>query len=132
MMSANPGLKCPYNGKREKERGLQNVWKFLFLTHMKCKICVHLQLCNLSALFKRCPRVSEGLLFNTKWAIVQLACWNNSLPVDMLLHLDTLYWFRANQSLLLLLRAAWLERSNKYTFYSLTRPGGELGSHWLV
>ena len=27
--------------------------------------------------------------------------WNNSPQVDMLLNLDTLFWFRANQSLLL-------------------------------
>ena len=30
-----------------------------------------------------------------------LAHWNNNLRVDMSLHLDTLSWFRANQSLLL-------------------------------
>ena len=29
--------------------------------------------------------------------------WNNSPPVDMLLHSDTLSWFQANQSLLLIL-----------------------------
>jgi hypothetical protein len=29
--------------------------------------------------------------------------WNNSARVEMSLHLDTLFWFRANQSLLFLL-----------------------------
>jgi hypothetical protein len=34
--------------------------------------------------------------------------WNNSLRVDMSLHLDTLFWFQANQSFLFLLNAARL------------------------
>ena len=37
-----------------------------------------------------------------------LAHWNNSPWVDMSLHSDTLFWFRANQSLLFLLNAASL------------------------
>ena len=37
-----------------------------------------------------------------------LAHWNNSLRVDMLHHLDTLFWFRAIQYLLLLLNAVCL------------------------
>jgi hypothetical protein len=73
--------------------------------------------------------VSEWLLFNANSAIFQLyhvnfqwdddevrwvgilyalAHWNNSSPGDMSLHPDTLFWFRANQSLLLLLNAACL------------------------
>jgi hypothetical protein len=62
---------------------------------------------------------SEWLLFNTNSAIFQLyhgkkklifyeitmifivlAHWNNSLRIDMLPHLDTLSWFRANHSAL--------------------------------
>jgi len=74
----------------------------------------------------------EWLLFNTKWAIMQLyhgenklhsmkwwwcsfctrpthlvgffivlAHWNNSPLVDNAFHSDTLFWFRANQSLIL-------------------------------
>ena len=39
---------------------------------------------------------------------ILLAHWNNSLRVDMLLHLDTLFWFRAIQYLLLLLDAVCL------------------------
>ena len=39
---------------------------------------------------------------------IVLAHWNNSLPVDMSLHSNTLFWFRANQSLLFLLNAACL------------------------
>jgi hypothetical protein len=34
------------------------------------------------------------------WIFIGLAHWNNSLRVDMSLHLDTLFWFRANQSAL--------------------------------
>jgi hypothetical protein len=42
------------------------------------------------------------------WIFIVLANWKNSLQVDMLLHMytDTLFWFRNNQSLLLLLSAA--------------------------
>jgi hypothetical protein len=32
--------------------------------------------------------------------------WNNSTQIDMLPHSDTLFWYRANQSLLFLLNAA--------------------------
>ena len=80
-------------------------------------------------------RMSEWLLFNTKWAIFQqyhggnklyfdeiwwqrcllctrstccvgLAHWNNSLWIDMSLHLEILFWFWASQPLFLLLGAA--------------------------
>jgi hypothetical protein len=34
--------------------------------------------------------------------------WNNSPRIDMSLHSDTLFWFRANQSLLFLLSVACL------------------------
>jgi hypothetical protein len=37
-----------------------------------------------------------------------LAHWNNSLWIDMSLHSDTLFWFLANQSLLLLIIAVCL------------------------
>ena len=37
-----------------------------------------------------------------------LAHWNNSLRVNISLHLDTLSWFRANKSLFFLLNAAFL------------------------
>jgi len=42
------------------------------------------------------------------WIFIVLAHWNNSPWVDMSLHSDTLFWFRANQSLLLFLSAACL------------------------
>ena len=32
------------------------------------------------------------------WIFIVLAHWNNSLWIDVSLHLDTLFWFRANQS----------------------------------
>jgi hypothetical protein len=75
--------------------------------------------------------MSEWLLFNTNSAIFQLYQWdddevrfvldqhaeldlysasslNNSPRADMSLHSDTLFWFRANQSLLFLLNDACL------------------------
>jgi len=43
----------------------------------------------------------------TRWVgYLLLAHWNNSLWVNMSLQSDTLFWFRANQSLLLLPSAA--------------------------
>jgi hypothetical protein len=42
------------------------------------------------------------------WIFIVLAHWNNIPRIDMLPHSDTLSWFRANQSLLFLLIAAWL------------------------
>ena len=48
----------------------------------------------------------RSALFETNtlsWIFTVLAHWNNSTP-----HLDTLFWFRVNQSLLLLLSAACL------------------------
>jgi hypothetical protein len=62
--------------------------------------------------------VREWLLFNAKWAIAKptrlivyfcsIAHWNNSPQIDRLLHSDTFSWFRANQSLSLLLTGACL------------------------
>ena len=46
-----------------------------------------------------------------------LAHWDNSLQVDMSLHLETLSWFRANHSLLFLLDAVRL--AEKQQIYSL-------------
>jgi hypothetical protein len=42
------------------------------------------------------------------WIFIVFVHWNNSPRGNMLLHSDTLSWFRANQSLLLLLNAACL------------------------
>jgi hypothetical protein len=42
------------------------------------------------------------------WILIALAYWNNSLRIDMSLHLDTLFWFRANQSLLFLFNTVCL------------------------
>jgi hypothetical protein len=57
-----------------------------------------------------------------------LAHWNNSSRVDMSLHSDTLFWFRANQSLLFLRNAASLaEKQQIPILYSLDWP--DLGSN---
>ena len=44
--------------------------------------------------------------------VVFLAHWNNNLRVDMSPHLNILTWFWANQSLLLLLNAAYLDEKH--------------------
>jgi hypothetical protein len=57
-----------------------------------------------------------------------LAHWNNNPRVDMSLHSDTLFWFRANQLLLFLLNAACLAEKQHiqiWIFFRLTRPGLE-------
>jgi hypothetical protein len=50
------------------------------------------------------------------WIVLVLVDWNNFPRVDMSLHSDTLYWFRANQSLLFLLIDACLAKKQQ------TRP----------
>jgi len=42
------------------------------------------------------------------WIFIVLAHWKNNLQVDMSLHSDTLFWFRAKPSLLFLLNAVCL------------------------
>ena len=56
-----------------------------------------------------------------------LAHWNNSPRVDILLHSDTLFWFRANQSLLFLLNtASFVEKQQiPISVFGLTFPGFE-------
>ena len=57
------------------------------------------------------------------WIFIMLAHWNNSLRVDMSLHSDTLFWFRANQSLIFLLNAACLaEKQQIPILYSFAWP----------
>jgi hypothetical protein len=59
---------------------------------------------------------------------IVLAHWNNSPSIDMSLHWVTLFWFWANQSLLLLLNAACLaEKQQISILQSLVRP--DLGSN---
>ena len=56
-----------------------------------------------------------------------LAHYNKSPRVDMSLHSDTLFWFRANQYLLFLLNAACLAEKQNINFivFGLTRPRPE-------
>jgi hypothetical protein len=46
-----------------------------------------------------------------------LAYWKSSWQVDISLHSDTLYWFRANQSLLLSLRPNCLKEKQQIPFF---------------
>jgi hypothetical protein len=56
--------------------------------------------------------------------IIVLAHWSNNLQVGMSLRLNTLSWFKANQSLLLLLNAACLAKKQQIpiSIFGLTRP----------
>ena len=72
-----------------------------------------------------------------------LADWNNNPRVDMLLHSDTLFWFQADQSLLLLLNP-WLAEKRQIPILivlGLTRPEletmiyrtrGEHANHYIT
>jgi hypothetical protein len=56
---------------------------------------------------------------------VVLAHWNKSLTIDITLHSETLSWFRANHSLLLLLNAACFAEKQHIPnpiVFGLTRP----------
>ena len=56
-----------------------------------------------------------------RWIFIVLPHWNNSLQVDMSLHSNSLSWFHANQSLLLLLRR---EAANtNMIVFCLPQPG---------
>ena len=70
-----------------------------------------------------------------------LVHWNNSPWVDMSLHLDTLFCFRANQFLLFLLNAACLPTNTNFIVFGFTRPGleptiyrtrGEYVTHYAI
>jgi hypothetical protein len=50
----------------------------------------------------------SALFYTLSWIFIVLAHWNNNPQVEMSLHSDTLFWFRANQSLLFLRNAACL------------------------
>jgi len=48
--------------------------------------------------------IFNEMMTNTRsWIFIVLAPWNNSPRINTSPHSDTLYWFRANQSLLILL-----------------------------
>ena len=73
-------------------------------------------------------RFALYLTYMLSWIFIVLAHWNNSLQVDMSLHSDTLFWFRANQSLFFLLNAACLAEKQEipiFIVFGLTRPGLE-------
>ena len=42
------------------------------------------------------------------WALIVLVHWNKSSRVDILLHLDTLSWFWAKKTLIVIRNAVWL------------------------
>ena len=71
------------------------------------------------------PLCSRATLWS--WILIVLGHWNNSLPVDMSPHSDTLFWFRANQTLLFPLNAACSGEVTNTSFlvFGLTQPGLE-------
>jgi len=63
----------------------------------------------LSMIWWWCPHCTRpNKTNNLRWNVIVLGNWIKSHLVDMLLHSDTFFWFRAKQSLLLLLSAACL------------------------
>ena len=62
--------------------------------------------------------VVRSALYKTKtvnWIFIVLAHWNISPWINILLHSDTLSWFRAKKSLLFLFIAAWLAEKHTNT-----------------
>ena len=54
-----------------------------------------------------------GSLNTLSWIVIVLAHWDNTPWVDMSFHPDTLFWFRADQSLLFLQSALnWADRGS--------------------
>ena len=97
-------------------------------------IVVYSQLSSFfSYIMERTIYISMRWLLSPLWTrptlfveiIIVLSHWSNSLQIGMSLHLDTLSWFKANQSLLLLLNAACLAKKQPIpiSIFGLTRPG---------
>ena len=93
--------------------------QFSILSAISLREQVHCQWDNDDDDVRRTNRLS--------WNFIVLPHWNNSPRVDMSLHTDTLFWFRANQSLLLLLNEACLAEKQHTNFivFGLARPGLE-------
>ena len=64
-----------------------------------------------------CTRPTQGSLI-----FILLAHWNNSLLMNMSLHLDILSWFWTKQSLFLPLDATCLAEKQQYQYYSVVWP----------
>ena len=75
-----------------------------------------------------CPVLDQLL----SWIYIVLAHWNNSPQADMLLHSDTLFWFRANQSLLFLLKvnAACLAEKQQIPILSSLAWPDQISNPW--
>ena len=70
--------------------------------------------------FKEMTMMSTLFLIKTlSWIFIVLAHWINSKRVDISPYSDTLTWFRADQSLFLLFKAACYQISTKCQFNSL-------------
>jgi hypothetical protein len=57
------------------------------------------------------------------WICIVLAHWNNSPCVDMSLHSDTLFWFRANLFLIFLQQLFWFPETSSSSEKQATGPG---------
>ena len=102
---------------------------------MLCSTFVNMvchQLSNFSAiLWREHVAFNEMMMMSTLYYTNTLNCnlivparWNNSLWVDMSLHLDTLSWFWVNQSFFLFLKTVCLEENQQIPiFQSLIWPG---------
>jgi hypothetical protein len=69
--------------------------------------------------------MTRSALYMLSWMFIVLARWNNSSWIDMSPHSYTLSWFRANQSLLFLLNAAYLAKKQQIPIlvFDLTQSG---------
>ena len=81
---------------------------------------VQLYHCENKLIFNEMVMRSALYYTNTlSWIFIVLAHWSKIPRVDMSLHSDTLFWFRANQSLLFLFNAACLADKQQMPILSL-------------
>jgi hypothetical protein len=59
--------------------------------------------------------------YTLSWIAIVLAHWNNSPQIAMSPHSDTLFWFRANLSLLFLLNTACLAKKQQIPIWIMCR-----------
>ena len=73
-------------------------------------------------IFNKMMKMSTLFYTNAlSWIFIVLAHWNNCPRVDISLHSNTLFWFRADQPLLFLLNDVWATNTNFSLWFDPTR-----------
>jgi hypothetical protein len=73
-------------------------------------------------IFNKMMKMSTLFYTNAlSWIFIVLAHWNNCPRVDISLHSNTFFWFRADQPLLFLLNDVWATNTNFSLWFDPTR-----------